>query len=80
MQAALPALKATALKLLGELRPIDSVAIYSFSDSVTVLQPFTADKNAAARAVLRTRAFGKTALYDALTRVSRELAGRTARR
>ncbi len=80
MQAALPALKATALKLLGELRPIDSVAIYSFSDSVTALQPFTADKNAAARAVLRTRAFGKTALYDALTRVSREMAGRAGKK
>lgn len=80
MQAALPALKATALKLLGELRPIDSVAIYSFSDSVTALQPFTTDKNAAARAVLRTRAFGKTALYDALTRVSREVAGRAGKK
>jgi VWFA-related protein len=80
MEAALPALKATALKLLGELRPIDSVAIYSFSDSVTTLQPFTADKNAAARAVLRTRAFGKTALYDALTLVSREVAGRAGKK
>jgi VWFA-related protein len=80
MQAALPALKATALKLLGELRPIDSVAIYSFSDSVTALQPFTTDKNAAARAVLRTRAFGKTALYDALTQVSREVAGRAGKK
>ena len=80
MQAALPALKATALKLLGELRPIDSAAIYSFSDSVTVLQPFTTDKNAAARAVLRTRAFGKTALYDALARVSREVAGRAGKK
>ena len=80
MQAALPALKATALKLLGELRPIDSVAIYTFSDSVTALQPFTADKNAAARAVLRTRAYGKTALYDALTRVSREIAERAGKK
>jgi len=80
MQAALPALKATALKLLGELRPIDSAAIYTFSDSVDVLQPFTADKNAAARAVLRTRAFGKTALYDALTQVSREVAGRAGKK
>jgi VWFA-related protein len=73
-------LKATALKLLGELRPIDSVAIYTFSDSVTALQPFTADKNAAARAVLRTRAYGKTALYDALTRVSREIAERAGKK
>ena len=76
MQAALPALKSTALKLIGELRPIDSMAVYSFSDTVTLLQPFTADKSAAGRAVLRTQAFGKTALYDALVRVNRDLAGR----
>ncbi len=76
MQAALPALKSTALKLIGELRPIDSMAVYSFSDTVTLLQPFTTDKSAAGRAVLRTQAFGKTALYDALVRVNRDLAGR----
>lgn len=76
MQAALPMLKSTALKLIAELRPIDSVAIYSFSDKVNLLQPFTTDKSAAARAVLRTAAYGKTALYDALVRVNRDMAGR----
>ena len=80
MQAALPALKASALRLIGELRPIDSMAVYSFSESVTALQPFTTDTNAAARAVLRTQAFGKTALYDALVRVSRDLAGRAGKK
>jgi VWFA-related protein len=76
MQAALPALKSTALKLIGELRPIDSIAVYGFSDSVTLLQPFTTDKNAASRAVLSARALGKTALYDALARVTHDLSGR----
>ena len=76
MQAALPALKDAALKLIGDLRPADSVAVYSFNDSVTELQPFTTDKKAAKRAVLRTHAFGNTALYDALTRVNRDLYGR----
>jgi VWFA-related protein len=76
MQAALPILKSTALKLIGELRPIDSMAVYSFSDAVHLLQPFTTDKSAAGRAVLRTQAYGKTALYDALVRVNRDLAGR----
>jgi VWFA-related protein len=76
MGEALPILKSTALKLIGELRPIDSMAVYSFNDAVHLLQPFTTDKSAAGRAVLRTRAYGKTALYDALVRVNRDLAGR----
>ena len=76
MGEALPILKSTALKLIGELRPIDSMAVYSFSDAVHLLQPFTTDKSAAGRAVLRTQAYGKTALYDALVRVNRDMAGR----
>jgi VWFA-related protein len=80
MQAALPALKASAIRLIGELRPIDSMAVYGLADGVTVLQPFTTDKDAAGRAVLRTQAFGKTALYDALVRVSRDLAARAGKK
>jgi Ca-activated chloride channel family protein len=76
MQEALPVLKSTALKLIRELRPMDSMAIYSFNDKVNLLQPFTTDKDAAARAILRTQAYGKTALYDALVRVNRDMAGR----
>jgi Ca-activated chloride channel family protein len=80
MLSALPALKSAALKLIGDLRPIDRVAVYSFSDSVHELLPFTTDKTAARRAVLRTRAFGTTALYDALVRVNRDLAARSGKK
>jgi Ca-activated chloride channel family protein len=80
MLTALPALKSAALKLIGDLRPIDWVSVYSFSDSVHELLPFTTDKNAARRAVLRTRAFGGTALYDALVRVNCDLAARSGKK
>jgi Ca-activated chloride channel homolog len=80
MHDALPALKSAALKLIAELRPIDSVAVYSFADQVTELQPFTSDKTAAERAVLRTTAFGATALYDALVRVNHDLASRSGKK
>ena len=80
MQFALPALKNAALRLISELRPEDSVAVYNFSESVTELQPFTTDKSAAKRAVLRTQAFGDTALYDALARVGQDLVTGRGRR
>ena len=80
MQLALPALKNAALRLIGELRPQDSIAVYSFSDMVTELQPFTTDKASAKRAVLHTQAFGDTALYDALARVGQDLAGRPGKK
>jgi VWFA-related protein len=76
MSAALPPLKSAALQLLDELRPDDSVAVYSFNERVTELQPFTTDKTAAKRAVLRAHASGSTALYDALLRVNHDLAAR----
>jgi VWFA-related protein len=75
MQGALPALKNAAFKLIGELRPEDSIAVYSFNSAVSQLQPFTTDKDAAKRAVLHTLADGETAFYDALTRVGRDLSG-----
>ena len=80
MAAALPAVKNAALKLIGDLRPIDSVAVYSFNKQVTEIQPFTSDLDQAKRAVLGTQASGETALYDALARVSRDLSGRTGKK
>lgn len=76
MYAALPALKNAALKLLDDLRETDSVAVYRFDRTVTLLQPFTTDKQAAKRAVLRAFPRDETALYDALTQVAREISGR----
>jgi len=80
MQNALPPLKSAALKLIGEMRPTDAVAVYTFNAMVTEMQPFTTDKQAAERAVLRAHALGSTALYDALVRVSRDLSGRTGKK
>jgi VWFA-related protein len=80
MQAALPALKNAALKLIGELRDEDSVAVYTFNDTVSLLQPFSTDKRAAKRAVLKAYPDGTTALYDALTRVARDIAGRSGKK
>lgn len=80
MDAALPSLKNAALKLVSELRAEDSVAVYSFNNAVSELQPFTKEKGAAKRAILGTAPFGETALYDALVRVNRDLAGRTGKK
>jgi VWFA-related protein len=50
--------------------------VYTFSESVNENQPFTTDKDAAKRAILKTHALGNTALYDALVRVNRDLSSR----
>jgi Ca-activated chloride channel family protein len=76
MHLALPAVKSAAMRFIRELRPVDSVAVYNFSGSVSLLQPFSTDKDAAQRAVLGTLASGQTALFDALTRVTRDLMAR----
>ena len=80
MQNALPPLKRAALKLIGEMRPEDAIAVYSFNSAVSELEPFTTDKPAAERAVLRAHALGGTALYDALVRVNRDLGARTGKK
>jgi Ca-activated chloride channel family protein len=80
MRAALPALKSAALRLIEDLRAEDSIAVYSFNGTVQELQPFTTDKGLAKRAVLSTHPFGETALYDALTRVGRDLEGRPGKK
>jgi VWFA-related protein len=80
MVETLPPLKNAAMQLVDDLRPIDSVAVYSFADAVTELQPFTFDREAAKRAILKTHAQGITALYDALVRVNHDLAGRPGKK
>jgi VWFA-related protein len=73
MQSALPALKNAALELIGQLRDADSLMVYTFSDSVTAFGSPSRDKTVGRRAVVRTRAKGDTALYDALIRVIRDM-------
>jgi VWFA-related protein len=80
MQDALPPLKSGAIKLIADMRPSDAVAVYAFNSAVTELQPFTTDKQAAERAVLRAHALGGTALYDALVRVNHDLSARAGKK
>lgn len=80
MREALPRVKNSVVKLIDELGPEDAIAIYTFDDHLTVRQDFTTDKEAAKRAVLRTRAEGKTALFDALSEASEELAKRRGKK
>jgi Ca-activated chloride channel family protein len=73
MEKALPRLKNSILRLIDQLGPNDSVAIYSFAEQLVPQQEFTKDKAAAKRSVLRLRAGGNTALYDALSETSQEV-------
>jgi VWFA-related protein len=74
MQKALPRLKNSVVRFIDELGPGDSIAVYSFAETLVQQQEFTTDKAAAKRSVLRLRAGGRTALYDALTDVTGEIA------
>jgi VWFA-related protein len=80
MTGALSALRKSAFALAANLRPADSVAVYSFSNSVSELQAWTADKDAAKRAILGVRLQNATELHDALVRVIHELAERNGKK
>jgi len=80
MQAALPALKNAALRLLAELREEDAVSVYSFSDVTLERQSFTKNKRAAKRAVLPAYPHGRKALYDAVAEVAYAIAGRSGKK
>jgi Ca-activated chloride channel homolog len=70
----MPAVKNAVVRFIDELREGDSVAIYGFTSSVSLMQDFTTDLNAAKRAALRIRAAGQTALFDAIAKVTHDTA------
>jgi Ca-activated chloride channel family protein len=80
MQKALPSVKNAVLSFLDELRPSDTVAAYSFSAALNLLQDFTLDHESLKRAILRTRAGGNTALFDAVAQVAHEISGRQGKK
>jgi Ca-activated chloride channel homolog len=80
MAAALPIVKNSVVKLIEELRENDSVAIYSFSTGLNQLQDFTSDKSTAKQAVLRIRAAGATALFDAISELALEVTARSGKK
>jgi len=80
MTQVLPSVKKSVIQMLQEFRPEDSVAIYSFSDRIQPLQDFTKDKGIAAAALVRMRARGGTALFDALVELVREIEPRSGKK
>lgn len=80
MAEALPRVKNSVVRLIDELDAQDSVAIFTFDQQLVVRQDFTNDKTSAKRAVLRTRAAGETALFDAMSEASQALAKRDGKK
>lgn len=80
MEEALPVVKQACLRMLDELRPQDHVAVFSFSDRFSQVVDFTADRKAAASAIRRFVAGGRTALFDALARASMRMAERKGKK
>lgn len=76
MASVLPRVKNSIVNFIDKLDPQDSVAVYTFDQRLVARQDFTTDKDMAKRAVLRTRAEGGTALFDALSEVFLEASAR----
>jgi Ca-activated chloride channel family protein len=80
MAEVLPVVKNSVIKLIDAMSDGDSVAVFGFANGLNRLQEFTTDKASAKQAVLRTRAAGATALFDAISEVAREISPRTGKK
>jgi VWFA-related protein len=80
MQKTLPFVRNSASRFIDQLGTKDSIAIFTFAERLERKQEFTDDRAAAKRAVLRTRAGGNTALFDALAETAREIADRPGKK
>ncbi|MBZ5678129.1 MAG: VWA domain-containing protein [Acidobacteriia bacterium] len=80
MADVLPVVKNSIIKLIDAMSDGDSVAIFGFANGLNRLQEFTTDKASAKQAVLRTRAAGATALFDAISEVAREISPRSGKK
>ena len=80
MQPALPSVKNAVVSFLDELRPADHAAAYAFNSSLNLLHDFTLDRGALKRAILRTRAGGQTALFDAIAQVTHDISRRPGKK
>jgi len=80
MAEVLPVVKNSIIKLIDAMSDQDTVAIFGFANGLNRLQEFTTDKARAKQAVLRTRASGATALFDAVSEVAREISPRSGKK
>ncbi len=63
---ALPGMKSAAARFLGGLEPADQAMVVAFNDNVFPLLKRSTDQVVRERAIARLRAWGGTALYDAI--------------
>jgi VWFA-related protein len=80
MEQVLPQVRTSILEFIDKLGPRESIAIYTFDTGLRLRQEFTTDKLAARRAIMRTRAGGETALFDALAQTAHEIARRKGKK
>lgn len=80
MQRALPGLKNAVLRLIDDFREHDAAAVYAFGTSLALLQDFTSRKDTLKAAVLRTRAGGQTALFDAIAQTALDIGKRRGKK
>jgi Ca-activated chloride channel family protein len=66
MEERLPLAQRAAIDFVAKLRPGDTAEIVDFDNRIEVLQPFTGDRHLLEEAILKTRAGGSTALYNAV--------------
>jgi Ca-activated chloride channel family protein len=66
MEDRLPLAQRAAIDFVSKLRPGDTAEVVDFDNRIEVLQPFTSDRHLLEAAILRTRAGGSTALYNAV--------------
>jgi Ca-activated chloride channel homolog len=76
----LPVLKSAVVHLIDDLPPSSRIAVYAFSHALEEIQDFTADKKSAKQKVLRVRAGGETALFDAIVQTARRLASQNGKK
>jgi Ca-activated chloride channel homolog len=76
----LPALRTAAVHFIDELRPEESIAVYTFNRTLQVAQKFTTDKKLVKQAVMRTSAAGGTRLFDSVAQVARDLEARPGKK
>jgi len=69
-----------AMEFLDVLEPGDEAMVVTFNDEVEIAQDLTSDKASLANAIMTAESKGGTALYDAIYRASRSLAGFDGRR
>ncbi len=80
MQRFMPVLKTSVVRFIDELPNGGEVAVYTFNTSLRLNQGFTTDRKSAKQAVMRAVAGGATALFDSISKVSRDLEQRKGKK